>query len=247
MPTIIKTILIAFVLSFSFTVNATGPSYIHINITPISINEKGDVLCRTRIQRNDMGAHYPMDTLYGLSILTNNTILSLHSNIIRYQDELEDGWDKYEKQLHHADTLLNSCLDPQQLSNIEQAFINGYDFTECNTKQFAKNVILPTQEFIKTKQIDITKDIQKSLDGGLGYFSKERDNNIEVLYDFGHIVLLNNVTRDEDELGVSFDYTGSCCTYIDDDGQEHYYGYDYENIVGVLFLANKHDNVSTLK
>ena len=91
---ITKQILLFILITTYFTaIYATGPSYIESEIRPISVNEKGEVLCRTRFVKNPTGAQTLMDVEYGLCVLTKNRIFSLSTHTINY------GYPAYNKEI----------------------------------------------------------------------------------------------------------------------------------------------------
>ena len=78
-------LLIPLLFVFSPELLATGPSYIKAGIKPISINDKGEVLCRTRFLKNPSGGHYVLDIEYGLCVLTGDTILQFPIDTVSFE------------------------------------------------------------------------------------------------------------------------------------------------------------------
>lgn len=77
----------------------------------------------------------------------------------------------------------------------------------------------------------------------LGAKSKEyfNDQKIQVLYDFGNIIILdndNNIDQNELELGANFDYHNSSNITTDNNGNKISLGFDISQVTGILVINN---------
>ena len=114
---------------------STGPSTIESEITPISINKKGQILCKTRFTQNKMGSYNPMIVEYGFCILTNDSILEIKTKVLnpnKFNNE-----DKYYEELKYWDKIFRRKTSTEQLYTIKNKILkNNYNFTEVNTDQY---------------------------------------------------------------------------------------------------------------
>lgn len=227
---IIKFLLFCILLSISYNfIYATGPSYINSEIRPISINEKGEVLCRTRFQKNPMGNHDYMDIEYGLCVLTKDAILPLSVHILSYYADSLDG-DTYMQRRHLYDSIFTTvCFNSDVILELKQLSLrNKYDFKECNISLYEKNIKLSLSEFKRINHINLLKIPQHALHGGLGYYKENKDINI--LYDFGNIIITQNIMEEVEQTGAIFDYLVPLFGGIE---------YELSKITGVIFLDRK--------
>ena len=234
---ITKRILFFVLIAVSYTaIYATGPSYIDSEIRPISINEKGEVLCRTRFEKNPMGAHTYMDIEYGLCVLTKNRIFPLSIQTLSYPvDFLND--DVYQEQRYYYDSIFTSvCFDAEVALELERLSVkNKYNFKACNISQYEINKTFLLSEFEKVKQVNLRKKHQQALHGGKG--SCQNNKNIHVLYDFGDIIITQNTItmaeidfpEETETASATFDYLVPLFGGIE---------YDLWAINGVLFLKD---------
>lgn len=227
---LLKKSLISFVLFIISMVNlyATGPSYINAEIRPISVNDKGEILCRTRFVKNSMGAHDYMDVEYGLCVITKDTIEPLSSKLLSfYADSLDD--DTYMERRHLCDSIFRAvCFDKNVISELKRLKVyKKYNFNNCNIERFRIDKVISVSLFNKFKQKDILKMPQYALYGGKGYC--DRDENIYVLYDFGNVIFTENIRQEFEKVGASFDYVVPLFGGIE---------YECWKITGVLFLDN---------
>lgn len=63
---------------------ATGPSIIISELVPLAINEKGDVLCKSRYSENRTGSHSHTATNYGLCIVKNGQVNPIPESDIHF-------------------------------------------------------------------------------------------------------------------------------------------------------------------
>lgn len=186
----LKTILITLLLltTFGFQLSATGPSYIESLIRPIAINGKGDILCRTKYMENKTGGHYFPEIEYGLCIITKDTILFQKSYIIERDSYPAPGWNGESKPW---DSTYYSKFDLKRFSEKEKAFIQKYEFNNTNINKHIVNDTISMTEFKARTQVDLTKTLQPTLHGAKGYFEPDCQN-VDIKYNFGHIILIQN-------------------------------------------------------
>ncbi|RKN12394.1 hypothetical protein D7035_18325, partial [Aquimarina sp. AD1] len=171
----------------SSMVSITSPSTIESSIIPISINQKGEILCKTRFSKNEMGAYSPMEIQYGFCIITKDTINEFITKTLLPTPE-----SSYFKQKDYWDIIFKSKTNQQQLDEINKIILkNKYSFSLTDLNIFKINKVLSISKFEKNKNTSLKNNKQKGLKGAKSkeYFS---DKKIRVLYDFGNIVILEN-------------------------------------------------------
>ena len=222
MKTVLSLIILNLILISS--VYATGPSFIESEMNPVAVNSRGDVLCYTRFQRNEMGAHRPMPIVYGYCILTQDTIIHYTMNVLEWDDDNVDI-ESYNAQYKLWESIYSGAFKEKYLpSSIREQ----YDFVEGGVDIYKVDKVMSLAEFEEMKGIDLRKTRQKALFGG---FSKndyrERGNKVKVLFDFGNIVVLqNNIIEDQEDYGSVFNYIN----YLFQD-----IGYEWNTVTGVVF------------
>ncbi|NMH87356.1 hypothetical protein [Flavivirga algicola] len=236
----LKKVLFYFLLitlvSFSSIKYTTGPSIIESIIQPISINEKGEILCKTRFTKNEMGAYSEMKIEYGFCIISNGTIIEFKTKVIEATPD-----PSYYEQKNYWDEVFKSKTNQKQLNEIKKDILkNEYDFHLINVAPFKIDKILSILNFEKTKKISLKNIKQKGLHNALSkkYFN---DKKVRLLYDFGNILIFDN-TNDIDnnalelEIGADFDYYNSYNTMVNDKGDKISLGFDISKVTGVIFL-----------
>jgi len=221
--------LFIFPLLFFFIfspLTATGPSYIKSEIKPISVNEKGEILCRTRFVKNPMGAHDYMDIEYGLAVITRHSIHPLFVDTLSFYTDSLDA-ETYLSRCHLYDSIYTTVGFNKDIVSVlnRLSIADKYNFIEDKVSKFEKNNTIERNEFEKLRDIDLSKAAQYSLHDGKGYY---KDNEyVHVMYDFGNVVILLNSIEEEEQVGAVFDYINPLFGGID---------YEYSFITGVLFL-----------
>ena len=217
----ILTIILFFCCLSSF---ATGPSSIRSELYPLSINEKGDILCRTRFEKNWMGAHVPMTVEYGLCVITGDTIIEYLTR--RLIPDLEND-EPYYNERELLDKKFRLCLNYNHTSALESRLIDEYGFRECNCEPYKVDKVYSFNEFTKEKDVDLKSNRQKTLKNTTSRLSY---GNIKVAYDFGNVLILDNIGEDETKYGTNFNFQYPL----------HYTWLTYEwfTISGVLFLTD---------
>ncbi|PKV51959.1 hypothetical protein ATE84_4059 [Aquimarina sp. MAR_2010_214] len=209
----------------------TGPSTIESEIKPISINKKGEVLCKTRFTKNEMGAYSPIKIEYGFCIISKDTIIEIKTKTIDPTPE-----SSYYEQKDYWDSIFRSETSQQQLNDIKEVILkNKYSFPSTNINSYKVNKILSVSDFETTKNVSLKKNKQKGLFGASSteYYNEKK---VHLLYDFGSIILFNNTNNidyEELELGSDFDYYNP---WIDDMGKEINIGFEVNIITGILII-----------
>lgn len=222
-----KLITIVILAFWASSVFATGPSFVNSRIKPISINDKGEILCITLFTKNEMGAHRGMPVEYGLCVLKDKQID--YYKVYQLKDEdISKDYEFYWKQYYKWDKTFERAGIKVATNWFSDEFKSKYSFTENNVSQYKKNQTTTVKRLIKDKNIDVKTSFQLALQGEKGYFTdEEMEYEIRVVYDFGNILILNNMRRDETEIGVQFNYYNWLFEEV---------GFEDYNIDGVLFL-----------
>jgi len=216
------------------TVFATGPSHINSEIKPISINEKGEILCRTRFSKNEIGAHKAMKITYGYLVITKDSIIQYVTQEIE-----PDGFADYETFLKitvYWDSIFNGCYDKDHLSEIGHRIKNQYHFDLCNISKYKIDKVLLKAEFENNKQIDLSNTNQLAINGAKStdYFNNK---NIHIMYDFGNVLILKNMNNEYEktQIGADFDYFNP---WTDVNGDIENVGFEISEISGILRTNN---------
>lgn len=215
----------------SFARLMTGPSFIESEIYPISMNKKGDILCKTRFTKNGTGARRGMPVQYGFCVITNKEILQFDDKRLE-PDEI--GEEFYFQQLEHWDSVFYTKVTENQLASIVSNTLKGkFSFTSCNTEVFKTDQRMPITAFEKDKGISLNQQPQKGLYGALSTEYLEEDS-VHIAYDFGKVLLLNNVEDiDSEYIGARFDYYNP---WITEEGEEVNIGFETREVTGVLII-----------
>ncbi len=211
---------------------ATGPSYIESKIIPISINEKGEILCRTRFSKNEMGSHAAKKITYGYCVITAGSIIQYITQEIE-PDGFPDH-DTFSKSTDYWDSIFNSCFDKDHLSAIGDRIKSQYHFDLCNISPYKIDTVQSISEFENNKKIDLSITPQLALNGAKStdYYDNKK---IHILYDFGHVVILENMINVNNEYrdskGADFDYFNP---WTNDEGKTVNIGFETSEVTGVL-------------
>lgn len=212
---------------------STGPSYIESEIKPISRNEKGEILCKTRFTKNQMGAHSPMPIQYGFCVITKKEIKQF--NTIRIDPGLIKDDETFYQLSKYWDGIFHGETNVRQLMEINQGVLESEgQFTALNVKPFQVDLVVSIPEFEKNKKTDLQTNKQKGLYGATGVEYYEA-GNIHIVYDFGDILILENKEDDYDEsrIGARFDYSNP---WTNRNGEEVNIGFAINLVTGVLRL-----------
>jgi hypothetical protein len=233
-------ILVVLILSITISAFATGPSYIYAEINPISVNEKGDILCRTRFLENGMGGHWFQRVEYGLCILSDGKIIEYKTKILdpknlapddsnpdRAKKEVTE--EEYNDLQKHWNWVFKTDLNFEKLSKQQQKICNEYGFKENNADKYKVDKLYSIETLEKERNIDLRKQKQLALKNGRSTEYIDT-NKVRVLYDFGKTIIFDNDFHEmPEDAGAAFDYKNSLL-------KNENIGYDYYNITGVLFL-----------
>lgn len=176
---------------------ATTMSYLESDIQPIAVNEKGEVLCKTRFAANSTGGGYAYDFVhYGFCVLSNDSIhhfRGIHLGWVEYyEDEKYAFWQAiYEK----------PPTDEKLTTIINEVLKGAFTFTELTAENYKVDKVMSKQTFRKNYQIDLDQKRQKALRGALST-KNSCQAKINVSYDFGSIILIKNES--------------TCCNDVDD-------------------------------
>ena len=233
-------ILVVLILFITISAFATGPSYIYSEMNPVSVNEKGEVLCRTRFLKNDMGGHWFQHVEYGLCVLSKGKVIEYKTKILdpKYLAPDDSNPDRTKKEVtekeyndlqKHWDWIFKTGLNFEKLSKQQQKICDEYGFKENNADKYKVDKLYSKETLEKERNIDLRKQKQLALKKGRSTEYTDT-NKVKVLYDFGKIIILdNNFHEMADDAGAEFDYKNPL--FVNDN-----IGYEYYSITGVLFL-----------
>lgn len=236
------TVSFLFLLSFIPFSMATGPSWIHAEIIPISINHNGDILCRTRFEKNPMGAYDFMEVEYGLGIIENNQLTQYITHTLPYPEDSD--YDSYQKQRDYYEQRIQQC-NVDNMSLKEQALREQYQFNDCNVAPYKTDTVISYTEFERQRNIDLSQVTLLGLKGSKGEFEIFGDPDktyLHVLYDFGNMLILDNDSSDMDNIngiiGALFDYKSGMILLLNDFDEEIEgdLGFDIQRVTGIFFL-----------
>jgi len=210
----------------------TGPSWIESEIKPIAINENGEVLCKTRFSKNEMGAHMAMNVTYGFCIVSTDSIIQYDAKIL---DPFKIGEDSFYNHLNYWDSVFEAKVTAKALDEIKSEVLkNAHNFSTCNTDSFKVDKVFPISAFEKNRNVNLSKIKQKGLYGAESADYYE-DLKIHLLYDFGSILFLHNeIDMDlENVVGADFNYLNP---WTDENGIERNIGFELSKVTGILIV-----------
>jgi hypothetical protein len=223
-------ILLFFALIPAFTY-ATSCSYVKSIIKPISMNEKGEILCKTWFGMNKTGGSYSYDIVkYGFCVLSSDSIHYYKGiTLVNNGEEID-----FEENMAFWDAIFNAETAVDQLKTIVSEVLEGsFGFTELNAAKFKKDAIIDHEKFQNQYGIDLNENRQESLFKG---FSNKNTFNgkVHLMYDFGGTLFIENDMgcREADgygEKGCDFSYS-----YKD----RNTYGFDIDIATGLIFKSD---------
>lgn len=226
--------LLLVILIFGIKLYATGSSSLESEIIPISINKDGNILCKTRFTKNEMGAYRGMEVKYGFCVITKKSIIQ-YQGIVIDEDEIEndDSVEKYWEERNFWDRMFKSKTSTQQLQTIVQKVLkNKFTFDSLNADDYKIEKEYSFAEIQQSKQIDLTTVKLHALYGAKSS-SHFQSNNIQVAYDFGHVLLTSNYEDPDSKGGFTFDYFNP---WINKQGKEENIGFEIFSVTGILFI-----------
>ena len=148
-------ILLLFSLIPAFTY-ATTLSYLDSDIKPISINEKGEILCKTRFAANLTGGGYPYDFVkYGFCVISAD---SMHYFKGITLDMVEDYTDE---KFSFWEAIYTKASSKNQLKTIVTDVLkNTFTFSDLNTDKFKVDSLMSEEVFQQKYGIDVNKTRQ---------------------------------------------------------------------------------------
>jgi len=208
---------------------ATGPSYIYSEMRPVAINDSGDVLCYTRFEDNEMGMSWPVPVTYGYRILSHGGGMTDYTIHELLWSDMDADWDdeymdNYQEERDRWQSIFEGEFNEKYLLPSDR---EKYGFSSEGIEAYRVDCVMPLSEF----RFDLFAVTQSAVGGGFSTndYSKHGDK-IHVLYDFGHIVILQNVVHydpvEMESVGSSFDYVNSLFPGSD---------YDVSIVTGVVF------------
>jgi hypothetical protein len=227
------TLLIFTFFVLQSVVSATGPSWIESKIRPISINENGDILCRTRFSKNEMGAHRAMKIVYGYCIITTDSIIEYKTHVIEPDEFPAQDLKTLDKITAFRDSIFYSNFDINRLCETGHTIKKRYSFKHCNVSSYRVDKVLSINDFQKSRNINLETTHQKALNGAISTEYLE-EKTIHVLYDFGNILIIKNEDQMEGPgTGARFNYPKF---WTDKNGVKRDIGFDISFIDGVLVI-----------
>jgi hypothetical protein len=222
--------LLLFLIILPLFSSATTASYVHASITPIAVNEKGEILCKTRYGINRMGGGYLYDFLkFGFCVLTEDSIHYFKGKKLVNNFEQSD----FEADVEFWDAIFDSKTSINQLETIVSDVLNdSFVFTEVNAEKYKVDSTMNHDVFQANYGFNLNETRQKSLFNGM---SNKNTNNgkVHVLYNFGGAILLENNRGyeepdyyDPNKIGCEFSYSYTSMET---------YGFDIDAVTGVLF------------
>jgi hypothetical protein len=218
------------ILAFHFGY-ASGPSSIQKEIHPVSVNANGDILCRTRMIDNPEGTFIPKLMEYGYCIISSDTVITFPYK--QLDPDTKSDFEAFKQFRDHYDSVFWSCIDADRLNDVERMIYEKYQFKFCNADSGRVDQRFSVSDLEKLKNIHLEEFSQKSFDGSA---SKNwyLQNSIHILYDFGNILILNNVFEYEGRAtGTDF---GDFYIKTDATGMKKKVDYEVRMVSGILFM-----------
>lgn len=217
-------IILQLIIFITCSIYSTGASFIECIINPVSINKDDYILCKTKIQKNSMGALRQMPIEYGWIIINQ-------SGEIEYFKEYyfdTDSYELYDLELKHYEYLENNFKKDIDWNNppiFLLPIIKNYGFKENNAKKYIQNTEIPLFSFLKNNNIDQNYYVQKTLEG---HISTENFESVNIVFKYKNIIILRNYNTLQNPkiIGSNFDFY----VYISKD----WYNYELIDIYGIL-------------
>ncbi len=203
--------------------HATGPSHLLIGLTPVSLNARGALLCKTVFLANTLGISGFVPITYGWAVIEPSGLITRYPwlSLDPYEmDSDEQIIAEYEMAYQTVHSPIDFSNPPASLKHV----LSEYGFSAENTGEFLVNQTMSYMDFIEAYKLDRDSMMQFTINEGhsLHYY-----DSVLVAYDFGSMLILRN-TLDPVEntlMGAKFGFG--------DFGEEEYDSY---SISGVVFL-----------
>lgn len=220
----------------ALSIFATGSSTLYSDIRPISINDRAEVLCRTRFTKNPSGRSFVLDVEYGYCILANDTILQYVTKVVRIDNLTEDSqlydkaYQKFEQERKFIDSIFETDFNISETYRTNYPLqLKQFGFNKSNVESFYKGDTLFVNDYLK--QFGNKKTfIQKSSNNGVA--DEIVSAKIIRTYDFGDIIIFYNqevggCDGSEYDIGANFKYENKISDYD--------VGYDCQHVNDVYF------------
>lgn len=228
---IFKYLFTILILIIPELLSATGPSYIVAKINPIRVNNRGDILCRTKFESNWMGAHYYMNINYGLCVLTKGSILEYPIFKLEMPKNEKDEIAYIKLNTFWNSWFENNRSEADTITKEEAILIQKYSFNNSELEQYKRTDTISIKQFEQQYKVDLTKTNLKTLEKAysLPFISEPENSKMDIIisFDFGNIVITNNGGFDDSKIGLGYSYTFPFAG--------HDMSFDIQDINGVLF------------
>lgn len=233
-------VLLAIILMCSWGDNsyATGPSYADISIVPVTYNESGVILFKTRCVINLTGSHDFETTEYGWLVVSSEGIWEEIPHIILDPAQLrqngqseQDILDEYHK---YREEFLNEFSWESPPKSVQE-IVATYAFQQPPLARQQDNPSSAREMlhslFSRYPETEVYLK-QKSLKELSNYISQETVFN--VTFSYAGVIVLKNIDREQQRIGAPFDIYNPM-----DLGDRHGcqdYGVEYQEIDGIILL-----------
>lgn len=218
-----KTVLSFFLFLITSLSYATGPSYVRSQLIPIALNDRGELLCKTRYEENGMGAHAAIRVVFGFCVITKDTLIS-YPDVVLDPNDYDYDDEKFFNQLDFWDNIYTSATSERRLKSIVTDVLQGaYRFDQCNGEDYRKEKTYSLDQFKESYGIDLTKQRQTGLRGATS--RSYQQGRVKLLYKLGNIFIFDNYhTYEEEEgYGAFFNYNNPFMDYDEEQEYDVYY------------------------
>lgn len=230
--------ILLLLLAHIASIHATGPSYINIQITPIARNTQGDILCRTSLEKNNMGGHNFNYIDYGLCVISQDSIIEYP---LVYELKGEEIYKNHSIEVfeEYYDQWQNWVMGKNRdLIEAEKELAEKYKFKELLADEYLNNDTISLIDFAD-KYTQKGNIALHSLSNGKADLTETpySSKNIIVTHDFGNIVFTQNESMCDDEdldFGYEFDYLNPI--FDNDANYPEGMGYEMYHITGIYFV-----------
>ena len=224
--------LVTFYL-LSINVLATGPSHMSAIIRPLSVNNNGVILCKTKFEQNSMGARRFMPIQYGWALI------------------FPDG--KIEEYTFHffdTDSYTNESLIFEHFKYLEKVFekeidwdnpsvsllplIEKYKFNSNNVKKYFLDKQMSREKFLKSYNLNAKDTVQLTLGN---HHSIKYGDTVHILYIINNIIFLKNYMDIENCERVPYNPVGAQFNFYIE-YKDGVIDYDVFDITGIIKLKN---------
>lgn len=236
-------------ISVSF---ATGPSTMSSLITPIAINDEGDVLCKHYFTENWMGAHSIMPAEISLCLVKDETI-QLIGELQRFIPDPAEDWKVDAENQQLFDELFSSIIFSKEsplvndmYENLIQQTFRAIDLEEyCLDPKFS---LISFSEkwganYAELEQVAVNAKAQPVILEPADL--KKKINESEILYQINNQLWLSYIADDGSEYLDS--YQNAYLNFYTFPFQYQDMPYDYQRVNSVIFLPEIEANPSMIE